>query len=118
MVTRLGKTTYRISAPGTPPDVNAYVYANPSMKPLYAPNTVYLGPGFFAGLPLLPPTPLDHCRLGTVIHECAHLATGAKINDKGGDGLQALKVTPLTALYNAENFRLAVQGVIFRAKLL
>jgi RHS repeat-associated protein len=118
MIIRSGKAEYLPAATGTEPGVAAYTYPDPNKSPLYRPDTVFLGPLWFAKLPLLPEGPLDHCRIGTVIHEWAHLASRGKIRDtRDGDsyGELCLYFPALEALRNADNYRLAVQGVIFGA---
>jgi RHS repeat-associated protein len=111
----VGTTKYKPAAEGTEPEVNAYVYSGLGGRPRQ--NSVFLGPGWYENLPVFasPDDPLAHCRIGSLIHEFAHLATYGKIGDTRGPasyGELVLFFRAPEALLNADNYRLAVQGVV------
>ncbi len=64
---------------------------------------------------LLPPPecPLDSSKIGTLVHEFAHLQSYGRIADHEpwAYGTICLTLTPPQALTNADNYRLAVQGL-------
>ena len=115
MVTRVGKTHYYIADAGgrtIEPTIYAQVYPFDPAKQ----NKVYLGLLWFTDLPLFPNEPLGGSRVGTLVHEFAHLASRGVITDTRGRfsyGPNAILFPPGEALRNAENYSLAVQSVIF-----
>ncbi|MHB8861524.1 MAG: putative Ig domain-containing protein [Pirellulaceae bacterium] len=115
MVTSVGKTHYYIADAGgrtIEPTIYAQVYPFDPAKQ----NKVYLGLLWFTDLPLFPNEPLGGSRVGTLVHEFAHLASRGAITDTRGRfsyGPNAILFPPGEALRNAENYSLAVQSVIF-----
>jgi RHS repeat-associated protein len=86
----------------------------------YKPQNFFGGP---IGMPTFPPPdfPVSNCQIGVLIHEFAHL-TSERIDDQEwplGDGTsekaydeKSLLLLPWKALFNADNYRIAVQAVV------
>ncbi len=92
------------------PDWVAYVdLGTPENK-----DVVFLTPRFLP-LDLFPPPecPLEFSKIGTVVHEFAHLVSNNVVTDRKplDYGLTCLGNLPPMALTNADNYRLAVQGL-------
>jgi RHS repeat-associated protein len=110
----LGQIAFKMVSPG-----KIYYVPDPAIVPPYyaeadpITRTVYYGELFFK-LPTFPQvdTYLTSVvdQIGGLVHEFAHLVY-TKIEDPGGYGIPTLRLPPIVALYNAENYRLAVEGV-------
>jgi len=98
-------TIYYIPDPAILPPFYAQVF------PTIATDIVYLGE-LFATFPLLPQPGTSRnnvSQVGGIVHEFAHL-----IYTKIGDvtyGIPSLVLSPIQALYNADNYRIAVEAV-------
>jgi RHS repeat-associated protein len=79
-----------------------------------APYIVFVTP-LYERLTVLPPpaSPVRWCQVGVLIHEFVHLASRGRVRDFGRNGYEAgaFNLSPIQALRNADNYRLAVQGL-------
>jgi RHS repeat-associated protein len=100
-------------------DVNSTMYFPGTLRPkavayvkpdtsLY---TVYINPQFIT-YPVFPELSLEPCMVGIIVHEFVHLASHGVIRDILYK-LPSLGLPPILAYFNADNYRLAVQGSTF-----